>query len=138
MARPPVGRPGGADGSDSDEDLDERFEKRVLKPLPVSGGVSRDVPSPRWCQPCSPPPSLGTLPCGFTSSMQASLPCTLVLPPSPHVQASLQGDLRELGQAITRDIFTDNPNVRWEDISGLDQVWRSMKKQFTNLVLIHT
>ena len=43
------------------------------------------------------------------------------------MQASLQGDLRELGQAITRDIFTDNPNVRWEDISGLDQVWGSVE-----------
>ncbi len=26
--------------------------------------------------------------------------------------ASLQGDLRELGAAITRDIFTENPKVR--------------------------
>lgn len=30
--------------------------------------------------------------------------------------------MRELGAAITRDIFTENPNVRWEDISGLYQV----------------
>ena len=37
-------------------------------------------------------------------------------------QASLQGEMRELGAAITRDIFTENPNVRWEDISGLYQV----------------
>ena len=41
-----------------------------------------------------------------------------------HAQASLQGEMRELGAAITRDIFTDNPNVRWEDISGLDQASR--------------
>ena len=49
VARPPAGgpgRPGGADGSDSDEDLDERFEKRVLKPLPVSGGVGHEAPTP--------------------------------------------------------------------------------------------
>ncbi len=45
--------------SDSEEDVEDRFERRVLKPLPPS----------------------------------------------------LQGEMRELGAAITRDIFTENPNV---------------------------
>lgn len=34
----------------------------------------------------------------------------------------LQGELRELGSAISRDIFTANPNARWDDIAGLEQV----------------
>eukprot|EP00798_Chlamydomonas_sp_ICE-L_P014650 gene14650-20684_t len=43
-------------------------------------------------------------------------------------QASLQGDLKDLGAAIQRDIFTDNPNVRWEDISGLEEAKRLLKE----------
>ena len=43
-------------------------------------------------------------------------------------QASLQGELRELGAAITRDIFTDNPSVRWEDISGLEAAKKLLKE----------
>ncbi|KAG1658974.1 hypothetical protein FOA52_008295 [Chlamydomonas sp. UWO 241] len=41
---------------------------------------------------------------------------------------SLQGELRELGHAITRDIFTDNPNVRWDDVSGLEQAKKLLKE----------
>ncbi|GAX76581.1 hypothetical protein CEUSTIGMA_g4027.t1 [Chlamydomonas eustigma] len=75
---PPASSKGaeGDDETDSDEDFQERFERRVLKPLP----------------------------------------------------ASLQGEMRELGAAITRDIFTENPNVRWEDISGLEQAKRLLKE----------
>ncbi len=40
----------------------------------------------------------------------------------------LQGELRELGQALTRDIYQDSPNVRWEDISGLDEAKRLIKE----------
>ncbi|MEW5306471.1 MAG: hypothetical protein WDW36_008933 [Sanguina aurantia] len=44
-----------------------------------------------------------------------------VLKPLP---ASLQGELRELGAALQRDIFTESPCVRWGDISGLDTAKR--------------
>lgn len=36
--------------------------------------------------------------------------------------------MRELGAAITRDIFTDNPSVRWDDISGLEQAKKLLKE----------
>ncbi|GIL78028.1 hypothetical protein Vretimale_7368 [Volvox reticuliferus] len=48
-----------------------------------------------------------------------------VLKPLP---PQLQGELRDLGNAITRDIFTDSPNVRWDDIAGLDQAKRLIKE----------
>ncbi|KAG2495460.1 hypothetical protein HYH03_006405 [Edaphochlamys debaryana] len=48
-----------------------------------------------------------------------------VLKPLP---ASLQGELRDLGAAISRDIFTASPNVRWDDIAGLDQAKRLIKE----------
>ncbi|KAG2428803.1 hypothetical protein HXX76_011503 [Chlamydomonas incerta] len=48
-----------------------------------------------------------------------------VLKPLP---PQLQGELRDLGAAITRDIFTDSPNVRWEDIAGLDSAKRLIKE----------
>ncbi|KAJ9521218.1 hypothetical protein QJQ45_022945, partial [Haematococcus lacustris] len=48
-----------------------------------------------------------------------------VMKPLP---AHLAGELRDLGAAITRDIFTDNPNVRWEDIAGLDTAKRLLKE----------
>ncbi|EFJ42697.1 katanin p60 catalytic subunit [Volvox carteri f. nagariensis] len=48
-----------------------------------------------------------------------------VLKPLP---PQLQGELRDLGAAITRDIFTDSPNVRWDDIAGLDQAKRLIKE----------
>jgi katanin p60 ATPase-containing subunit A1 len=31
-------------------------------------------------------------------------------------------ELRELATMITRDIYLENPNVRWDDIAGLDEV----------------
>jgi len=48
-----------------------------------------------------------------------------VLKPLP---MHLQGELRELGQAITRDIFNENPNVRWGDISGLEEAKHLLKE----------
>jgi SpoVK/Ycf46/Vps4 family AAA+-type ATPase len=40
------------------------------------------------------------------------------------LQTSLLGDLRELGSAISRDIYLDSPNVHWGDIAGLDEAKR--------------
>jgi SpoVK/Ycf46/Vps4 family AAA+-type ATPase len=40
------------------------------------------------------------------------------------LQTSLLGDLRELGSAISRDIYLDSPNVHWADIAGLDEAKR--------------
>uniref|UniRef100_A0A7S3VHK4 Katanin p60 ATPase-containing subunit A-like 2 n=1 Tax=Dunaliella tertiolecta TaxID=3047 RepID=A0A7S3VHK4_DUNTE len=40
----------------------------------------------------------------------------------------LQGELRSLGSAISRDIVTENPNVKWEDIAGLDTAKRLLKE----------
>ncbi len=39
-----------------------------------------------------------------------------------------QGELRDLGAALTRDIFTDSPNVRWDDIAGLGEAKRLIKE----------
>ncbi len=64
---------------------------------------------------------------GYLSINSYSSPLLAPLPvyslPSPP-----QGELRDLGAAITRDIFTDSPNVRWEDIAGLDQAKRLIKE----------
>ena len=48
-----------------------------------------------------------------------------VLKPLP---AHLQGEMRELGLAITKDIFLENPNVRWDDIKGLGQAKHLLKE----------
>ena len=45
---------------------------------------------------------------GHTSDHHTESPSYLDLLP---FQPGLQGDMRELGAAITRDIFTANPNV---------------------------
>lgn len=36
--------------------------------------------------------------------------------------------MRDLGLAITRDIYLESPNVRWEDIKGLDQAKKLLKE----------
>ncbi|GFR44570.1 hypothetical protein Agub_g5843 [Astrephomene gubernaculifera] len=48
-----------------------------------------------------------------------------VLKPLP---AHLQGELRDLGAALSRDIFTESPHVRWEDIAGLEGAKRLIKE----------
>uniref|UniRef100_A0A383VC06 Katanin p60 ATPase-containing subunit A-like 2 n=1 Tax=Tetradesmus obliquus TaxID=3088 RepID=A0A383VC06_TETOB len=50
---------------------------------------------------------------------------TRLLKPLP---TSLLGDLRELGSAISRDIYLDSPNVHWGDIAGLDEAKRLLKE----------
>lgn len=42
--------------------------------------------------------------------------------------AYLQGESRELGLTITKDIFMESPDVRWEDIKGLSQAKRLLKE----------
>ncbi|KXZ47532.1 VPS4 protein [Gonium pectorale] len=48
-----------------------------------------------------------------------------VLKPLP---PQLQGELRDLGAALSRDIFTENPAVRWDDIAGLEGAKRLIKE----------
>jgi len=36
----------------------------------------------------------------------------------------MQGELRDLGHAITRDICMESPDVRWADIAGLEDAKR--------------
>ncbi|KAJ3305014.1 Katanin p60 ATPase-containing subunit A-like 2 [Kappamyces sp. JEL0829] len=48
-----------------------------------------------------------------------------LLKPIPHFESS---ELRELAATITRDIFTQNPNVTWDSISGLEQSKRLIKE----------
>eukprot|EP00199_Chlamydomonas_sp_CCMP681_P000919 CAMPEP_0119105734 /NCGR_PEP_ID=MMETSP1180-20130426/3625_1 /TAXON_ID=3052 ORGANISM="Chlamydomonas cf sp, Strain CCMP681" /NCGR_SAMPLE_ID=MMETSP1180 /ASSEMBLY_ACC=CAM_ASM_000741 /LENGTH=531 /DNA_ID=CAMNT_0007090871 /DNA_START=71 /DNA_END=1666 /DNA_ORIENTATION=- len=38
------------------------------------------------------------------------------------------GELRTLAESISRDIFTDNPGVRWTDISGLAEAKRLLQE----------
>ena len=42
--------------------------------------------------------------------------------------AHLQGEMRDLGLAISRDIYLESPNVRWEDIKGLGEAKRLLKE----------
>jgi katanin p60 ATPase-containing subunit A1 len=35
------------------------------------------------------------------------------------LQTTLLGELRQLGAAISQDIFQESPNVKWTDIAGL-------------------
>uniref|UniRef100_A0A5K3FND5 Katanin p60 ATPase-containing subunit A-like 2 n=1 Tax=Mesocestoides corti TaxID=53468 RepID=A0A5K3FND5_MESCO len=42
--------------------------------------------------------------------------------------AGYSAEWRELAQTISRDIFLQNPNVRWEDIVGLDTAKRLVKE----------
>jgi katanin p60 ATPase-containing subunit A1 len=37
-------------------------------------------------------------------------------------------DLRELAAIITRDIFVQNPDVKWTDIAGLDKSKKLIKE----------
>ena len=37
-------------------------------------------------------------------------------------------DLRDLAHLIQRDIFTSNPNVKWDDIAGLQTSKRLIKE----------
>lgn len=48
-----------------------------------------------------------------------------MLKPIPHM---MQGEYRDLAQAITRDIYLESPNVRWDDIAGLDEAKRLLKE----------
>lgn len=51
-----------------------------------------------------------------------------VAPPRPFpgspLQLGLQGELRELGQALSRDIVVESPDVAWDDIAGLGEAKR--------------
>lgn len=68
--------PRGTSDRDSDEDPDEFFDQRLLKPLP----------------------------------------------------AYLQGEYRELAYSISRDIYLKSPQVRWEDIAGLEDAKRLLQE----------
>eukprot|EP01116_Phalansterium_solitarium_P025176 TRINITY_DN9511_c0_g1_i3.p1 TRINITY_DN9511_c0_g1~~TRINITY_DN9511_c0_g1_i3.p1 ORF type:complete len:556 (-),score=142.36 TRINITY_DN9511_c0_g1_i3:90-1757(-) len=50
-----------------------------------------------------------------------------LLKPLP-IEYRTNAELRELAATITRDIFTDNPNVRWTDVAGLDEAKRVLKE----------
>lgn len=41
-----------------------------------------------------------------------------------HLQVTLLGEMRELGSAISRDIYLESPNVHWGDIAGLEEAKR--------------
>lgn len=40
------------------------------------------------------------------------------------LQTSLLGELRQLGAAISQDIYQESPNVKWSDIAGLTEAKR--------------
>jgi katanin p60 ATPase-containing subunit A1 len=42
--------------------------------------------------------------------------------------AGFNSELRELAAVISRDIYLENPNVKWEDIIGLDDAKRLVKE----------
>ncbi|CAM9808365.1 katanin p60 ATPase-containing subunit A-like 2 isoform X1 [Lampetra fluviatilis] len=42
--------------------------------------------------------------------------------------AGMTGEMRELASIISRDIYLQNPNVRWDDIIGLDAAKRLVKE----------
>lgn len=67
-------------------------------------------------------------------SAQLSCQCLCVL---LLLQTSLLGELRELGSAISRDIYLDSPNVHWGDIAGLDEAKRQVNKQIQSRRLDH-
>lgn len=48
-----------------------------------------------------------------------------LLKPMPHFPS---GQLRELAEVITRDIYMDNPNVRWTDIAELHEAKQLLKE----------
>jgi hypothetical protein len=39
-------------------------------------------------------------------------------------QTTLLGELRQLGAAISQDIYQESPNVKWSDIAGLTDAKR--------------
>lgn len=53
------------------------------------------------------------------------LPDTRLLKPIPYFASS---ELRDLAHLIQRDIFTQNPNVKWSDIAGLETSKRLIKE----------
>lgn len=77
-----------------------RFSTRAAHTVPTWGGVSH---------PPFLPPSLLRLP----------LPLPALYPCLPVLQTTLAGELRQLGAAISQDIFQESPNVKWGDIAGL-------------------
>lgn len=74
--------------------------------------LPRTYPNPP--DPLGPPGGESCTLCGLSSTFPRTPPAPL--PP--------QGELRELGAALQRDIFTESPCVRWGDISGLDTAKR--------------
>jgi katanin p60 ATPase-containing subunit A1 len=40
------------------------------------------------------------------------------------LQTTLLGELRQLGAAISQDIYQESPNVKWSDIKGLTEAKR--------------
>nr|XP_032654359.1 katanin p60 ATPase-containing subunit A-like 2 isoform X2 [Chelonoidis abingdonii] len=40
----------------------------------------------------------------------------------------MSGDMRELATVISRDIYLHNPNIKWDDIIGLDEAKRLVKE----------
>ncbi|KAF6256210.1 katanin p60 catalytic subunit [Scenedesmus sp. NREL 46B-D3] len=65
---------------------------------------------------------------GQASLQEAAQPQPAPQQYSSNWQTSLLGDLRELGSAISRDIYLDSPNVHWGDIAGLDEAKRLLKE----------
>ncbi len=51
-----------------------------------------------------------------------------LLKPMPVLGEGMTGEYRELASIITRDIFVENPNVRWSDIAGLDSAKQLLKE----------
>jgi katanin p60 ATPase-containing subunit A1 len=49
-----------------------------------------------------------------------------LLKPPPTFGGS--AELRDLAAVIQRDIYTSNPNVRWNDVAGLDQAKKLLKE----------
>ncbi len=45
---------------------------------------------------------------------------------------------RELAQSISKDIYLHNPNVRWDDIIGLDNAKRLVKESVVYPIKVET
>jgi hypothetical protein len=61
---------------------------------------------------------------GWYGRWVRALPATSFVAGMLLLQACLMGELRELGQAISRDIYLESPNVVWQDIVGLEDAKR--------------